>query len=61
MKAWQLDILISSDGFKGIQIIDADPTIVREGLMVIPSLRRILLELDQVLKSAGEEYDGQVS
>jgi hypothetical protein len=61
MKPWQLDILISSDGFKGIQIINADPSIIKHVLGIMPLFRGILLELDHISKSIGEEYDECIS
>ena len=54
-RRWEFAILVSDEGFGGIQILDSSPE-VRYGVMaVLPELRGAFKNLDETIKKIGRE------
>ncbi len=58
-KKWELAILVSNEGFDGIQLLNYSPE-TRSGIMaVLPRLRDAFRGLDETIKKIREEKKGE--
>jgi hypothetical protein len=50
MKNWELGVMLSDEGFEGIQFIEAPPEARRQIFDLLPTLRPIFMELGRVIR-----------
>jgi len=59
---WKLGIILSRDGFEGIQFIHADPDIQAKLLALLPQTHKLIQELGEIVKTlTGDEVYGRIS